>query len=139
MCRGACDRDFRSAASVSRAGWRPAGLAIAAWLLPAICCSASWPQFRGPNGSGIASGESVPVEFGPGRNELWSLPLESGHSSPCLAGDVLYLTTYDPGRRELAVVCVDLGENTYATPAVADGTLYVRTQGRLYAFRAARE
>ena len=29
----------------------------------------------------------------------------------------------------------DLGEPIYATPAVADGTLYVRTTGHLYAFR----
>ena len=68
---------------------------------------AEWPQFRGPNSSGIAIGAPSPVEFGPGKNELWRLPLESGHSSPCVAGDAIFVTTYDKELKKLAVVCID--------------------------------
>ena len=71
----------------------------------ALC--AEWPQFRGPNSSGIAAGAPPPVEFGPGKNELWRLPLGSGHSSPCVAGDAIFLTTYDKALKNLAVVCID--------------------------------
>ena len=66
---------------------------------------AEWPQFRGQNSSGLAKG-SPPVEVGPGKNELWSLPLDSGHSSPCVAGDAIFLTTYNRKEKVLAVVCV---------------------------------
>jgi outer membrane protein assembly factor BamB len=65
-----------------------------------------WPQFRGPNSSGVARGKEPPSNFGPGKNELWTLPLESGHSSPCIAGDSLFLTTYDEESQQLEVVCI---------------------------------
>lgn len=68
---------------------------------------ADWPQFRGPNSSGAVDDTSVPAEFGPGKNELWRTPLEAGHSSPCVVGKLIFVTTYLKERRELAVVCID--------------------------------
>jgi outer membrane protein assembly factor BamB len=68
---------------------------------------ADWPQFRGPNSSGIAAGKAPPVEFGPGKNELWRVPLAKGHSSPCVVGDAIFLTTFDEKLKKLAVVCID--------------------------------
>lgn len=65
-----------------------------------------WPQFRGPNASGIAVGPAPPVEFGPGKNVLWRTPLAAGHSSPCVAEDAIYLTTYREKQKKLAVVCI---------------------------------
>ena len=41
------------------------------------------------------------------------------------------------GARGARVVVNDLGEDTYATPAFADGRIYVRTVEALYAFGAA--
>jgi len=77
-----------------------------AWLALVNAPSlADWPQFRGQNSSGIASGE-VPIEFGPGKNELWSVPLASGHSSPCIVGDSIFLTTFQADVKRLAVVCL---------------------------------
>lgn len=68
---------------------------------------ADWPQFRGVNSSGIAAGPAPPVEFGPGKNELWQVPMTAGHSSPCIVGESIFLTTYDEKQKQLAVVCVD--------------------------------
>ena len=68
---------------------------------------ASWPQFRGVNSSGIATGPAPPIEFGPGTNELWKTPVAAGHSSPCISGDRIFLTTFDESSKELAVVCLD--------------------------------
>ena len=45
-----------------------------------------WPQFRGPNGSGVADGQQPPVEFGPEKNLKWKVPVPSGLSSPIVAG-----------------------------------------------------
>lgn len=69
--------------------------------------SGDWPQFRGINSAGHSNSGSVPVEFGPGKNELWRIPLESGHSSPCVAGDSLFVTTFNRETQELKLLCID--------------------------------
>lgn len=57
-----------------------------------------WPQFRGPNGSGIADDSKPPVTFGPEQNVKWKVPVPSGASSPVIAGDKLFLTAFDGGK-----------------------------------------
>jgi outer membrane protein assembly factor BamB len=54
-----------------------------------------WPQFRGPGGNAIAEGQSIPLEFGPGRNVRWKVAVPTGHSSPCIWGDHIFLTAHD--------------------------------------------
>jgi outer membrane protein assembly factor BamB len=67
-----------------------------------------WPQFRGPNCSGIAAeGEKPPITFGPQSKVLWKTPLPLGHSSPCIWGDRIFVTGCDRSKKELYVVCVD--------------------------------
>jgi outer membrane protein assembly factor BamB len=67
-----------------------------------------WPQFRGPNGSGVASPEAnPPVEFGPTENVVWKVAVSSGHSSLCIWGDKLFLTGFDDRERKLKVFCLD--------------------------------
>ena len=58
----------------------------------------AWPQFRGPNGSGVADGQKPPVEFGPDKNVKWKVPVPSGLSSPIVAGDKLVITAFDGGK-----------------------------------------
>jgi outer membrane protein assembly factor BamB len=56
----------------------------------------NWPQFRGPDGSGIASPQNLPLEWSvaEGRNILWRAPIEGlAHSSPIVWGNRVYLTT----------------------------------------------
>ena len=53
---------------------------------------AEWNRFRGPNGSGISSTTGVPTEFGPGKNVVWRTELPTGHSSPIISGDRIYVT-----------------------------------------------
>src|SRR5689334_10262320 len=57
----------------------------------------SWPRFRGPNGSGVATGEVPPVDIGPDKNVKWKVAVASGLSSPIIAGDKLILTAVDRG------------------------------------------
>ena len=46
---------------------------------PASTRAEDWPQFRGPNSSGIlASDAAIPVEFGPTRRVLWKQALPGG-------------------------------------------------------------
>ena len=79
------------------------------------CCpnaAADWPQFRGPNASGVATGPAPPTEFAPDKNMLWRCSLQSGHSSPCVSGDAIFLTTFDKPGKQLRVVCIDRSHGT---------------------------
>jgi len=51
-----------------------------------------WPQFRGPNGSGVAEDAKPPVYFGPDTNLLWKTAVPPGVSAPVVWGDRLFLT-----------------------------------------------
>jgi outer membrane protein assembly factor BamB len=56
----------------------------------------NWPQFRGPQGSGVADDQHPPVswDIGSGRGVVWKTPIPGlGHSSPVIWGDRLFLTT----------------------------------------------
>jgi len=57
--------------------------------------SLAWPQFRGPNGSGVADGQNPPVQVGPETNVKWKVPVPSGLSSPIVAGDKLVITAFE--------------------------------------------
>jgi outer membrane protein assembly factor BamB len=77
----------------------PSGWAALALIAAGICGAADWPQFRGPNASGVADATKLPVEFGPEKNVVWKTRLPSGHSSPVIWGDRIYLTGAEGGQR----------------------------------------
>jgi outer membrane protein assembly factor BamB len=67
--------------------------------------ASSWPQFRGPNGQGVAERDRPPTEFGPGTNLLWKTRVPGGVSSPCIWGDRIFLTAFSTGKLES--LCLD--------------------------------
>ncbi|MBI3470405.1 MAG: PQQ-binding-like beta-propeller repeat protein, partial [Candidatus Solibacter usitatus] len=71
----------------------------------AAAASDEWPQFRGPNASGVSGNTGLPFEFGPDRNVVWKTPLPPGHSSPVLAGDSIFVTAVD--QEKLFVISLD--------------------------------
>ena len=76
-------------------------------LLPVFCHGDDWRQFRGNNSAGIADNTPTLSEFGPGHNELWSVPVGSGHSSPCIVGQQIILTASRKVPKELQVLSLD--------------------------------
>ena len=66
----------------------------------------SWPQFRGPNSTGIGDGKP-PVEFGSEKNLLWKAGVGSGLSSPVIAKGRVFLTEFDRATNQLATLCLD--------------------------------
>jgi outer membrane protein assembly factor BamB len=78
-------------------------LCFAAFSLVAnsFAAEAWWPQFRGPNCSGVSETARPPVEFGPGTNQLWKVAVPSGLSSPVVWGDRIFLTAFDAGKLEV--------------------------------------
>src|SRR5258706_16324949 len=67
-----------------------------------------WPQFRGPNSSGLGSGKP-PVHFGPSQNVQWKTAVGSGLSSPIIWAECVFLTEFDQASQKLATVCIDRG------------------------------
>ena len=63
-----------------------------------------WPRFRGPNGAGVSETTSLPDKFGPGTNLVWKTALPLGHSSPVIAGNLIFLTAVD--RDKLYTLCL---------------------------------
>ena len=60
-----------------------------------------WPQFRGPNGSGISETAHPPAAFGPGTNQLWKVASPGGMSSPVVWKDRIFLTAFDGSKLEV--------------------------------------
>src|SRR5207249_2490733 len=51
-----------------------------------------WQRFRGPNGSGVAEGGSLPPQIAADKNVVWKTLIPAGKSSPVLTADRIYLT-----------------------------------------------
>jgi len=78
------------------------------WLVLSLCwlftlsCPADdasdfakyWPQWRGPEGTGMAPHGDPPVEWSEEKNVRWKLAIPGeGHASPIVWGDVVYVLT----------------------------------------------
>jgi outer membrane protein assembly factor BamB len=63
----------------------------------AFTCSlaaADWPQWRGPNGNGIADERNLPERWSGTENVAWKAPLAgAGVSSPIVFGDRVFVTS----------------------------------------------
>jgi outer membrane protein assembly factor BamB len=67
--------------------------------------AADWPQFRGPQASGLSGDRNLPVEFSPAHNVLWRAALPEGKSSPVITGGRICLT--GSGEGKLETLCLD--------------------------------
>jgi outer membrane protein assembly factor BamB len=66
---------------------------------------ADWPQFRGPNGSGLClTCGQLPTQFGPQKNVLWKTDLPEGKSSPVLYGNRIFVTASEGD--DLITICL---------------------------------
>ena len=99
------NKTFRSLRTNSRRKvlklWNTSGALLIAPLFALLAMTAAtgavaedWPQFRGPNGSGVATSTGLPEVFGPEKNVVWKTPLPPGHSSPVLTRDRVFVTAY---------------------------------------------
>lgn len=60
--------------------------------------STDWPQFRGPGGLAVGDDTPIPTRFGPDENVLWKTAIPPGQSSPCIAGDLIFVTGFEGGK-----------------------------------------
>jgi outer membrane protein assembly factor BamB len=79
-------------------------LILSTLLIPHSAFPSDWPQFRGPNASGVSMEEKAP---GPQLKEAWKIDLPGrGLSSPIVVGDRVFLTcSSGPDQANLHVFC----------------------------------
>ncbi|MCB1120322.1 MAG: PQQ-binding-like beta-propeller repeat protein [Verrucomicrobiae bacterium] len=77
------------------------------WLSSSGSVSENWPQFRGPQASGLDTRKETPVSWNveTGENILWKTSVPGlAHSAPIIWGDRIYVTTaVGPGEAELKI------------------------------------
>jgi outer membrane protein assembly factor BamB len=92
---------------------RVSGILLARLVLTFFClpiCGAetgNWPQFRGPQASGLDRSKALPTTWNVEKNEnvAWRTPVAGlSHAAPIIWGDRVYVTTaVGPGQSELRV------------------------------------
>ena len=86
---------------------------IAVFSLTTAGSAANWPQWRGPDGSGISNEKNLPAEWAPTKNIKWKTPIAGrGHSSPIVWGNRIFVTTAVEG---------DVVEGAKAVKHVSEG------------------
>jgi outer membrane protein assembly factor BamB len=66
----------------------------------------NWPGWRGGDGSGICEDRELPTEWNETTNIVWKVPVPgSGHSSPIVWGDRLFLTTAEEADKRRSILC----------------------------------
>ena len=70
------------------------------WLAALAACegAAGWNQFRGENGQGVSANDKPPIHLDREESLLWQIELPPGHSSPVMAGDLIFLTSFSEGK-----------------------------------------
>lgn len=92
-CRpGVCS--FQRQRSVSRRQpLLPTAILICLMLLPVVCSGGDWPQFRGPNCTGIrAAGTPLPIRFSDTEHVVWSAPAGDGVGGAVTAGGRVFVS-----------------------------------------------
>ncbi len=83
-------------------------LVVALLLLPALARGENWPGWRGPRGDGTSLESGVPVEWSATENVRWKVPLPgSGHASPIVWGDRLFVVASLEESEERVLLCLD--------------------------------
>jgi outer membrane protein assembly factor BamB len=128
---------------------KPRFLVAASILLAVLPAHAEWPQFRGPEGTGVSASRGLPLAWGEDKNVRWKTAIHGrGWSSPVVLGNQVWLTTATQNGQELFAIALDRDSgrilhdlnlfhvekpqyahpfNTYAspTPVIEPGRVYV--------------
>jgi outer membrane protein assembly factor BamB len=69
---------------------------------------ANWPAWRGPEGTGNCSEQSLPLKWSTTENVRWRIPLPSaGNSSPIVWGDRVFVTQAVQEEKRRTLMCFD--------------------------------
>jgi len=69
----------------------------------------NWPCFRGPAGDGTSTETNVPLKWDSVTNVIWKVPVPgTGHSSPAIWNDRLFMTTAFIPSQEKVLLCYNI-------------------------------
>ena len=89
-------------------------LVLGATLVAGPAQSQEWTRFRGPNGTGLGNATNLPARW-TAADYQWKLRLPgSGHSSPVLWGERLFVTCADAAAGRWRLVCVNAAHGSVA-------------------------
>src|SRR5438874_9455237 len=89
-----------------------ARISLAIALAFCICSSLAqeWTRFRGPNGSGISHAKTIPTKI-TAADINWKIELPgSGHSSPVLWGERIFLTSTGDKSGGISALCLNAND-----------------------------
>lgn len=73
-----------------------------------LSAHAQWPQFRGPDGSGVSRNLNLPVSWSEKKNVRWKTAIHGrAWSSPVILGSQVWMTTATEDGKQLFAVAVD--------------------------------
>src|ERR1041385_7751140 len=75
--------------------------------------ASDWPQFRGPNCSGVSAEAKPPIKIEPKSGALWKAEVPWSPSSPCVSGDKIFLTTWSSGQLETRCYAANSGRSLW--------------------------
>ena len=105
---------------------------IFAVLISAVPATAAvWPQFRGPERSGVSKETGLPLEWSGTKNIVWKAELPGrGSSSPIVVGTRVYVTCYSGYGRDLKEPgnLADLKRHLLCVDAKTGKVLWERTE-----------
>lgn len=77
-------------------------------LLVTLSHADDWPQWRGPTGMGLATGETAPLHWSNEKNVLWKTKLPApGNSTPIISKGKVFLTQASQNGNERSLICFD--------------------------------
>src|SRR6476660_9690572 len=69
--------------------------AVLAIMASASVMAADWPQWRGPDGTGVSGEKGVPIVWHEQRAIVWKCALPGpGNSTPAIWGDAIFVTAH---------------------------------------------
>jgi outer membrane protein assembly factor BamB len=81
---------------------------IALIVLATFLHAGEWPGWRGPRGDGISDETNVPIHWSKTENICWKTPIPgTGHSSPIVWNDRVFVTTCLETEQERLLLCLD--------------------------------
>ncbi|MFV0446123.1 MAG: PQQ-binding-like beta-propeller repeat protein, partial [Planctomycetaceae bacterium] len=73
----------------------------------------NWPMWRGPLGDGHSAETDLPLHWSATENIAWKAPLAyTGHSSPIVWDDVLFVTGVDEANSRRMLVAIDRADGS---------------------------
>jgi len=78
---------------------------------PGVSSAENWPNWRGPDGTGVSHETDLPLKWSPTENIRWHVPLpDRGNSTPVVWGDRVFITQPVEKENRRTLMCFDRAE-----------------------------